>query len=105
MSRRAAPSGEVTIADAARKRRQGTLASRLEEALLLQPGLELLEGELERAHPSRFEQFHDELVAAALGIDLEAAEGQHVHAVARLEAQAGALASGRGQPAAGPPNP
>src|SRR4030095_5985212 len=75
-------------ADAARKWRQRTLAGDGEEALRLQPGPELFEGELQGPHPTRLQQFHDELVPPALGVYLEAAKGEHVHAVLRLEAQA-----------------
>ena len=88
MSRTAAPLGEVTMPIRRGKRGSGTLAALGEEALGAQTRLELLERELERAEPARLQQLDHELVLAALRVDLEAAEREHVLAVARLEADA-----------------
>src|SRR2546423_890359 len=83
----AAAGGRGHDADPPWEARQGTLAALREEPLRPQPGLELLECELERPEPPRLEQLDHELVLAALGIDLEAAEREHVLSVAGLEAQ------------------
>ena len=67
----AAPLGEVTMP----MRRGSAAAARLragvEEALGLQPRLQLLERQLQRAEPLRLQHLEDQLVLAALGVDLE----------------------------------
>src|SRR4029453_909128 len=83
LDRRAARRGDD--ADLPGKSRQLALARLIEEALGLQPGLELLEGELERAESLRLEQLHDQVILAPLRVDLDAAEGQDVQAVGGLE--------------------
>ena len=82
-------------ADHARERGQRALAGGIEEALRLEPALELLEGELERAHALGLEQLDHQLVLAPRGVDVEAAEGQHLHAVLGLEAHPPARGRGR----------
>ncbi len=86
MSRIAAPVGDVTMPITRGYARQRPLAGSVEEPLRLEPPLELLEGELERADALGLEQLHDQLVLPARGVDVEAAEGQHLHAVLGLEA-------------------
>ena len=71
----------------------GRLRAGVEEALGLELLLELLERELERAQALRLEQLDHQLVLAARGVDVEAAEGQHLHAVLGLEAHAPAPAA------------
>ena len=68
----------------------GALAGGVEEPLGLEPALELLEGELERAHALGLEQLDHQLVFPAREVHVEAAEGQHLHAVLRLEGHAAA---------------
>src|SRR6267143_4103111 len=75
-------------ADLPRKSRQLALAGLVEEPFRLQARLQLLERELQRAQPFGLEQLDDQLVFAALGVDLDAAEGHHVQAVGRLELDA-----------------
>ena len=58
--------GDVTMPIVRGKRGSGRLRAGIEEPLGLEPLLELLEGELERAEPLRLEQLDDELVLAAL---------------------------------------
>ena len=80
-------------ADHAGEGGQRALARLLEETLGLEPALELLEGVLERADPLGLEQLDDQLIFAARGIEIEAAEGEHFHAVLGLEAHAPAAAT------------
>src|SRR5207245_8712112 len=75
-------------ADLPRKLRERPLAPGVEEALGLEPRLELLDGDLERAEPLRLHELDDHLVFPAGGVDLEAPERQHVQAVLGLEADA-----------------
>src|SRR5262245_6395061 len=72
-------------ADLASESRQLALARLIEETLGREPGLELLEGELERAESLRLQQLHDQVILAPLRVDLDAAEGQDVQAVGGLE--------------------
>src|SRR5437867_1584681 len=72
-------------ADLSREARQLALARLIEQPLGLEPGLELVEGQLQGAEPLGLEQLDDHLVLAALRVDLDAAEGHHVQPVARLE--------------------
>ncbi len=88
-------------ADGARKGRQRALAGGVEQALGLELLLELLEGELERARALGLEQLDDELVLPAVGVDVEAAEGEHLEAVLGLEAHAPGRARGRARTGAG----
>src|SRR5207248_1758279 len=71
-----------------RKARQRALARAVEQPLAPQALLELLERELQGAEPARLEQLDHQLVLAALRIELDGAEGEHVQAVGRLEADA-----------------
>jgi hypothetical protein len=68
-------------ADAARKPRQPALALRREQSLGGELLLELLEGQLQRAHALRLERLHLQLVFAADLIDIDAAARQHRQAV------------------------
>ena len=74
-------------ADGARQQRQRTLARRGEQPFGLEPALQLLEGELERAEPARLEVLTDDLHLAARLVDLELAAGDDVLAVGGLEAE------------------
>src|SRR2546427_12733085 len=58
----------------------------VEPSRRVQPLLELLEGQRQRAEPPRLEQLHHQLVLAALRIALDGPEGEHVQAVGGLEA-------------------
>ena len=64
MSRTAAPSSEVTIADLAGQGRQRTFARLVEEALGREPLLQLIEGELQRTEALGLEVLADDLVLA-----------------------------------------
>src|SRR5262249_53181937 len=75
-------------ADLARKARQLALARLIEETFGLQARLQLLERQLERAEPLGLQQLDHHLVFAALRVHLDAAEGDHVQAVRRLELDA-----------------
>ena len=86
----AAPVGEVTMPMMRGNGGSGRLRAGVEEALGLEPPLELLEGELERAQALGLEQLDHQLVLPARGVHVEAAEGQHLHAVLGLEAHAAA---------------
>ena len=97
----AAPRGRGDDADGAREGRQRPLARGIEEPFGLELALELLEGELERAEPLGLHQLDDELVLAARGVDVEAAEGQHLQAVLELEAARGGRGRGRARSGAG----
>ena len=77
-------------ADHPRERGEGSLARLLEEPFRLQLALELLEGELERTQPLRLHHLDHELVLTPRRVHVEAAEGQHLHAVFQLEAHAAA---------------
>ena len=74
-------------ADGPRQQRQRTLARRGEQAFGLEPALQLLEGELERAEPARLEVLTDDLHLAARLVDLELAARDDVLAVGGLEAE------------------
>src|SRR5262249_14167109 len=69
------------------------LAPVVEEPFRLELSLELLEGELERAQALRLHHLHHELVLPPRRVEVEAAEGHHLHAVLELEAHAAAAAA------------
>jgi len=80
-------------ADCARECRQRALAVGVEQALGEQAGLELLEGELERAGAARLQGLGDELQLAAGLVDGDAAAREDSEAVLRAKAeQVGLLA-------------
>src|SRR5207244_2709676 len=85
VARGGAPRGGVTTALLWGKRRS-PLSRHVEQAFGLEPCLQLLERELERAEPLGLEQLHDQLVLSALRVHLDRAERDHVEAVGRLEA-------------------
>ena len=91
--------------DAAGQRGQRPLPPGVEEPLGGEPGLQLLEGELERAEALRLQHLAHELVLAPDGVDVEPAEREDVEPVGRLEAHTPHRGSGRGRPAPGPPRP
>ena len=74
-------------ADLARQRRQRPLARLVEQPFGLQPLLQLLEGELQRAEPLRLEVLADDLVLALRLVDRHAAARDDAQAVRRLELQ------------------
>ena len=74
-------------ADLARQRRQRPLARGVEQPFGLQPLLQLIEGELQRAEPLRLEVLADELIFALGLVDRDAAARDDVQAVVRLELQ------------------
>ena len=85
--------GRGDDADGAGKGGQRALAFGVEEAFGLEPLLELLEGELQRAGADGLHGFGDELHLAALLVDADAAADQDVQAVFRAEAQQHGLAA------------
>ena len=94
-------------ADAARQDRQRALARRVEQALGLQPALQLLEGGLQRAEAVRLERVADDLILALGFVDAEPAARDHAHAVfgrelqrPRRHAEHHARESARGRPSA-----
>ena len=93
MSWRTAPRGGGDDADACGEGGQRALAGGVEEAFGEQAGLELLEGELQRAGAAGFEGFGDELELAAGFVDGDAAAGEDGEAVLRAEAEELGLAA------------
>ena len=85
-SRTAAPVGDVTSPTRRGQRGQRPLPPGVEEPLGGEPGLQLLEGELERAQAFRLQHLAHELVLAPDGVDVEPAEREDVEPVGRLEA-------------------
>ena len=65
----------------------GRLRAGVEQPFGLQPLLQLLEGELQRAEPVRLEVLADELILALRLVDAEPAARDDVQAVLRLELQ------------------
>ena len=74
-------------ADLAGQRRQRPLARGVEKTLLLQPLLELIEGELQRAEPVRLQVLAHELILALRLVDRDASARDDAQAVGRLEFQ------------------
>jgi len=68
--------------------RQGAFSGSLEQTIGEEFLLELLKGELQRAVTLRLDGFDDELIFAALLIDIDAAAHQNLDAVFRLEFKA-----------------
>ena len=87
MSWRAAPDSDVTMPTRGRQGRQRALALGREQALRVEPPLELLERELEGAEAERLELLDHELEPTSLRVDGERARGHHGEAVLDLEAQ------------------
>ena len=67
--------------------RQRTLPARIEQPLLLQPFLQLVEGELEGAESLRLEMLADQLVLALRFVHRDAPARHDVQAIGRLELQ------------------
>src|SRR5581483_569939 len=78
-NRRAVKRGDD--ADLARQRRQRPLAVGIEEPFLLQPLLQLLEGDLQRADALRLEVLAFELIFASRLVDGDLAARDHVLAI------------------------
>ena len=74
-------------ADLAGQRRQRPLARGVEQAFLLQPLLELIEGELQRAEPVRLHVLAHELILALRLVHRDASARHDAQAVGRLEFQ------------------
>src|SRR6185312_10514492 len=81
-------------ADLARQRRQRALLRRIEQALRLQPLLQLLERELERAESLRLEMLADDLILALRLVDGDLPARHDPKAVDRLELE---VAQGRAE--------
>ncbi len=75
-------------ADAEGKARQRPFSRGFEKAFFEEFLFELFKGELKRALALRLDGFDDELVFAALFVDIDAAAHEDLHAVLRLEFQA-----------------
>src|SRR5207247_1588940 len=80
-------------ADHSREGREQPLAPLVEEAFRLELPLELLESELERAEALGLHHLDDQLVLTPRGVDVEAAEDQHLLAVLEVEAHPPAAAA------------
>ena len=93
--------GRGDDADALREGGEWALAGGVEEAFGEEAGLELLEGELERAGSARLQRFGDELELAAALVDGDAAADEDGEAVSRAEAEKRAPGGGRGRRGAG----
>ena len=63
------------------------LARRVEQSLGLQPALQLIEGELQRAEPVRLHALADDLIFALRLVDAQASAHDDVQAVFGLELQ------------------
>ena len=74
-------------ADLAWEGRQRPLARVVEQAFGLEPLLELLEGELQRAEPMRLHVLADELIFALRFIDADAAARDHLRPSSGLNSQ------------------
>src|SRR5262249_32167478 len=72
-------------ADLARERRQRALARGVEQSFVLQPLLQLVEGELQGAEPMRLEMLAHQLVLALRLVDPHAPPRDRPQAVRRLE--------------------
>ena len=79
--------GRRDDADAGREAGQRAFSRGIEKPFGQQLLLELLEGELQRAVTLRLDGFDDELILAALLVDIDAAAHQNLHAILRLELQ------------------
>ena len=84
-NRRAVERGDD--ADLAGQRRQRPFARRVEQPFVLQPLLQLIERELQRAEPVRLEMLADQLVLALRLVHRDAAARDDAQAVGRLELQ------------------
>ena len=74
-------------ADLAGQRRQRPLARGVEQPFCLQPLLQLIEGELQRAEPVRLQVLADELILALRLVHRDASARHDAQAVGRLELQ------------------
>src|SRR2546425_533394 len=74
-------------ADFPGEHRQRTLPARIEQAIFLEPLLQLIEGQLERAETLRLEMLADELVLALRFVHRDAPARHDVQAIGRLELQ------------------
>ena len=74
-------------ADPARQGGKRTFAAGIEQPLVLQPGLQLFEGELQRAESLRLEMLADQLIFALRLVDRDAPAGDDLQSVGRLELQ------------------
>ena len=74
-------------ADLAGKRRQRTLAARVEQALGREALFELVEGQLQRSKPLRLEMLADDLILAFRVVHADATARHDAEPVARREAQ------------------
>ena len=74
-------------ADLSRQRRQRPFARGVEQSLFLEPLLQLIEGELERAETLGLQVLADELILALRLVDGNLAAGDDLEAVGRLELQ------------------
>ncbi len=77
--------GRCDDADALREAGQGTLARVIEQSLRPKPRSQLLEGELQRTMALRLDAFDDELILAALLVNIYAAAHEDFNPVLRLE--------------------
>ena len=87
MSRMAAPSSEVTMPILRGSAGSGAFARRVEQPFRLQPLLQLLERELQRAETLRLEVLADELIFALRLVHRDASARDDAQAVRRLELQ------------------
>ena len=87
MSRIAAPSSEVTMPILRGSAGSGRLRAASNSPSVLQPLLQLLEGELQRAEAVRLEVLADELILALRLVDRHAPARDDAQAVGRLEFQ------------------
>ena len=85
--------GRGDDSDSAGKGGKRAFAIRVKQALGLEPGFELLEGELERPGTDRFHRFGHQLHLSALLIDRDPATDQHPQAVLGAEAKQERLAA------------
>ena len=87
MSRMAAPSSEVTMPILRGRAGSGRLRAASKRPSCLQPLLQLIEGELQRAEALRLEVLADELILALGFVDRDPAARDDAQAVGRLELQ------------------
>ena len=80
--------GRGDDADAQRIAGERAFARDVEKAFFAEAGAELLEGELQGAVALGFDAFDDELVFAALLVDIDTAADENLNAIFRLELQA-----------------
>ena len=101
-SRMAAPVGTGDHGDSPHQRGQRPLAGSVEQSFPRQFLPQLPQRQLQRPHAPRHDVLDDQLVAAALGVDVEMAAADHFQAVVQVEADANGHAPPHHGPQLGP---